>query len=237
MSSYTKVDNKLLFRIDFRPSLKYYDHMFEIASVLESEYEHWKATHNPAMGVLFDSESKRQVNISSQSISFTTKNEAILRDPYEEISKLVVLFLSENNVAEIRRIGIRRMGIQTVNRTYKEFIDRFFERFYGSQKQLKDITADKLDDVVLVLQGIKEGFNNRNQFGPLKQEEVERLYGVEEFETAPVNLNKKTAVMVDTDLFSVVGTDLDEALAAIKEALRVSEKMHDDSWKLIQDNV
>lgn len=238
MSSYTSVDSKLLIRVDFKPTLKYFNQMFEIAASLEGEYEHWKAARNPSMGILFDPDSKRQINISGQSLSFTTKNTAVISDPFEEFSKLLVLFLSEGDVSEILRIGVRRLGIKSVNKTYAEFSDKFYETFYGSQGELKEVMADKIDDVVLILQGIKEGFQNRNQLGPLKQEQVEQLYGIEEFEGPDaIDLNKKTSIMVDTDIFSVIETDLDEGLATLKEAISVCENMHKGSWALIEDKI
>jgi len=238
MSTYSSVASKLLVRIDFKPTLKYFDQMYKIASTLEEEFEHWKAGRNPSMGVLYDTSSMRQLNISGQSISFVTKNPELLHDPYDEIARLFILFLSESEIAEVGRVGIRRLGIRNVNRTYEEFTDKFFDIFYGAKPELRAIVADKLDDVVLVVQGIKEGYHNRNQFGPLKEDEIDKYYGVQEYEILKdIDLDKKTGVFVDTDVYSLTETNLDDALSSIKEALVLCDSMHEDSWNLIQEKI
>ena len=238
MSTYRQIHHKLLFRIDFQPTLKYIDQMYKAASMLEGEYENWKTAQSSSFAMLFDRDSQRQLTIDGQSISFVTSNEAILKDPYSEISKILVLFLSQGDIPKIRRIGIRSMSLHTVNRSYDEFVDKFFSVFYGAQTELKAITSDKLDDVLLVLQGIKDGFQTRNQVGPLKASEIERTYGIDEYETSDdFKLNDKVAVMFDTDIISATISDFDEALLSIKDMLSLCETIHEDMMKLVEAKI
>jgi len=212
--------------------------MFLVASSLEGEYEHWKASNNPSEGLLFDQKSKRSVGISGQFMTFSTKDDALFKEPFEQLSELIMLFLGQGDISEIARVSLRRSGLHTVNKTYDEFNDKFFETFYGSQKELKDILADKIDDVALTLNGIKDGFHNRNRYGPVKQDEIERWYGLEEYESSSdLTLNGKTGVLVDTEIYSLEEADIDDTLRNIKEIVTVSAQMYNDSWELIKSHV
>lgn len=238
MSTYNRIDSKLIFRIDFKPTLKYFDQIFRAASLLEGEFEHWKASHNPAVGVLFDAKSQRTINISGQSLSFTTKNIELIQDPFSEISRFIVLLLSESDIVEIGRIGVRRLSLDSTGKSYDDYVEKFFKEFYGSQKQLRDIAADKLDDVVLVLQGIKESFHNRNQAGPIKESQIDQLYGYEEYETVgDIELGGKTGVLIDTDVYSLKKVDLDDALKDIEAIIKVSYDIHRDMKRCVEDKI
>jgi hypothetical protein len=237
--TYQDLDSKLIFRIDFRPTLKYFDEMFKIASSLEGEFEHWKATTVPTSGTLFDAKNKKSLSITGQSISFSTKNLETLADPAAEISKYLLLFLESTDVKQIGRVGFRRLGIKSVSGSYDNFVQEFYRNFYGNQEDIEKTVIDKVEDVVVILQGIKEGRSLRTQFGPILPEQVStNIYGIEEFESQDdIDLKDKTAVAVDTDLYVNHEMDLNEAIQASKDLAKISDEVHSGTWRLIKDKI
>jgi len=231
---YKQLDEKVIVRIDFRPTLKYFDEMFKIASTLEDEFENWRATHKPSMGVLFDKDQKKQLNIQGNSIAFTTKNSELINGIYDEFVRLIALFMSDTGIETVHRIGIRRMALRTKKEEYTDFSEKFFEKFYGSQTELLKISADTVEDVVLILEGVKDGFSTRSNFGPLKQGQLDDIYKMEEFDVEPINIESNVTVLVDTDYFLVEESNFEEAVARLKDAIKLCSSSHNETWKLIE---
>lgn len=210
-----RVADKLIFQVVFRPTLNYFDAMFQIAASLEGEYEHWKAKHNPSAVLLYDGGKKRTLTVTSKSLSIVTENRTTIDAPEEEIARLFTLFFPDTGVTEFLRVGVRRICIYETDAKYEAYAKKFYDAFYGQKDSMQSIMADSVDDVVYVLNGIKDGLNDRIQMGPIKPGEATNYFQKEEF-AKELNLRKETNLFTDVDVFSKVPSDLDEAMNVVE---------------------
>lgn len=231
-----KKTTKYICQIRFRPTLLFFEKIFQISTSLEDEYEHWKASHDPSEVILFDSLKKCLINITPKSLTLVTENDEIGKNVLEEITRLINLFFEETNISVINRVGIRKISIHESTYDYQTFVDSFFEAFYSSRQEMKSISADSVDDVVYVLEGIKNGYKTRVKLGPFKPEQLNMHYENEEF-SDQIILNKDTNILTDVDVYTNVESDVDGAIDNLTAMIELCFNIHKESYSLLKDKV
>ena len=172
---YDELDAKLTIHVDFRPTLQYMDKILSLAaSSFEKSYSNWVVRNNNADCTLFDMKRKQSLailkNPQSGSITLVTKNKDTINNAMSEFMKIALALLKETDVKIVNRCSVRRQGLKATEKKYDDFVNDFYNLFYGSSKGcLNNFSADKVLDTVLILNGIKDGYENTVTLGALKE--------------------------------------------------------------------
>lgn len=222
---FTLLKSKLIVEIRFRPNLAYFDDMFKIASSIEDGYEDWQASHNPSEGILIDQTNKKSLKITSSSLTLISEDPGYFSKIPEEVHQLYLLFLEPTRINEIKRVGVRRMGIFETNHRYQTLVDGFYDTFYAERDAIKSIAADEVGDVSLIFDGVKDGYKNHVRMGPLKPEQVPAFYQ-SEFE-GKLDLKSETNLFVDVDAFSDVKSTYEGSVKIIDPIIETNQTIHE----------
>ena len=215
------------------PTLAFYDNMFNVASTLEGgdEFEHWRAKRSPDAALLFSEKKRSGLNIDSRSITYTTEKLNTNTNMSSQLIKYSTLFLDNSNVATFNHVGMRRIGIYSTNITYDEYVDKFVNAFLNINSGLPGLIADKVEDTLYVIEGIKDGFMTRLRLAPLKQDQFESHYTPEIFTPKNLLLKKETNIIVDLDIFLQNESDNE---AATTNLIAIEKSLEDSYNQLIE---
>ena len=163
----TKIQ-RVIGQLRFRPTLATYQAAPIIARKLESRFEHWNIKKYYNVTLYSDSE-KKLLEVNYDSITYSNESEYNAKELLSYITELYKIYIESYEIVEIRRIGFRHTQILTSSLNFDDIVDLVYRKFYSPRQEIKKISADRQKDVVFVLEGVKNGFANRVQIGPLKK--------------------------------------------------------------------
>lgn len=233
------LNSKVIFQIKFRPTLKHMGNMFNVASFLENSFEHWEVD-GAHRCLLFDRNKQKSVSVSPDSITLVTTAIDLVHDPVKEMVELVTLMAEDGQIATVSGIGFRRLSVKSFKSDYSKYVNAYYDQFYGSRDALKSVLADSIEDVITILESIKDGYQLRTRFGPLKeQNELAQQFGVEKFDTPdkyPVLPPKEMGVLVDSHVFTSLEIKLSEAIAQFAPIVNLCNNTHKGVWELLANS-
>lgn len=198
-----EVVSKYVSQLRYVPTMAMYESMFKTAAVLadSEEFEHWRAKRTPDSALLFNESKKYSLQIDSNNLTFSTESSSQGNKIDTYMTKYSSLFLESMNVSKFVRVGVRRIGIYEIDLKYNEYVDKFYDTFYKERGRIESIVADRIEDTLFVLESIKDGYSIRVRIAPLKPEQFDEFFPIEEY-TKVNKLKKETNILIDLDIYT-----------------------------------
>lgn len=221
---------RIIGQIRFRPTLASYSEVSKIAGKLEGEFEEWRVSKSDDI-TLYSPEKKEFLQMGSDNITYVNESEDERTKAQKLIEAATDDFIKNCSIEEIRRVGFRNTQVFSCKVEFEELVDLIYKKFYSSTKTLKNISADTPKDVVFVLDGLKNGFLNHINIGPVKSVEARKYFGSgfeDEIKLGESNL------FVDIDVFAIENLKKDKIFDTLNSTMKESKRLMDDYLKYIK---
>ena len=219
--------NKVSVELRFKPKLASWENTLFLAQILESEFPDWQIDQGRRTQiVLFSREDKEFLKVGYNSLVYV--NESIDNiSRFLKFLKSVSAKFEENDIEIYLHLGCRNLSFFETELNYPELSEIIFEKFYGSQKRLREISAGEVRDVAYTLDGEKNGFQNHCRLGPmLKPQMIETFKSG--FDIGEANISEdKTYLYLDVDIYTI-----DPKVSNLRNAIDSFEKVYEENKRI-----
>jgi hypothetical protein len=216
---------RIIGQIKFVPKLASWQNTIAAAQNLEEKYDEWRM--NKQGDVLLISPSERKVlRASYNSIIYSNEGDCDTTELTKHIETLYRKSIKDSGVTDVKHVGIRTIQIIETSFKFKELSDLIYNKFY-KKDFLGEISAEKVNDTIFVLDGEKNGISNHVKIGPMAKKEALQHFS-STFEVDDSKLLGDSYLFVDVDTyvsdFSMNSHKLDEMLPRLLvENKRISD--------------
>jgi hypothetical protein len=203
---------------------------------LESIFEEWSVGRTPDSITFFDVEKAVRITVSGNQLEAVVEGVDNKDEIVELMAQLFSLYFEGSGIDKFAYVGSQHRTVYNTDAKYKEYAQAFYDKYYGDAERIKSIFADEVMDVIFSAEGIKDGLSTRLQFGPVKQEQVSKLYPKELFnKDGGVKLAGETGIYTRAEAFTAIDTLASDVLDKIEETIDASLLMHKQAVTLLKE--
>jgi len=207
--------HRIIGQLRFRPTLATYQAAPIIAKKLESKFPHWniKKYYNVT---LYNEKERKLMEVNYDSITYVNETMHDTKEMFDYVSQIYKDYVDSYGISKIRRIGFRYSQVLISELKYDDIVDLIYKKFYSKEEKIKKISADKQRDTVFVLDGLKNGFSNHVQIGPVKNNEISHYFN----SAFSLDLSgvKDQNIFIDVDVSLVEDISKNDAIKKLEEA-------------------
>lgn len=204
-----------------------------------SEFEHWRARHDPDTVLLFNNDSRNSLEVSTRALTLSAETEKKGDLITDDLARYSALFLEQQGVAKFGRVGLRRVAIFELRQDYEVFTKSFIDVFFNKVDTIKSIVADTFTDTIYITESIKDGYFVRLQMAPLKPDQFDAYFPVSEYTPGDL-LKLDTNFVLDIDIYKVEEEDsmgYDDALEHAASIKSLMKSVYDGVLDLVKREV
>lgn len=188
---------KTVFRVEYKPTLDFYDKMFSIASALPG-YPDWFTT-----GLSITLQNLDAWCSFSLAHNFFT----YIRDMKEEeaqggddkrVRAILETVASKLEKKEYQRVGLRCWFLNSVEMSFDNLVSLVSERFLAQSEEIKEGICPKATDLAYVVHFMDNNLKVQLRAGPMRRDEIEQHFQPDR----NANLPPKKRFLAAEELFS-----------------------------------
>lgn len=190
----------ILSQVKFRPNILSFNDVAKVANKYEPKFEEWTAPKNEQID-LYSLSKKEALQLHYNAITYISENFDTEEKGVKYVTSAYKEYYELFEIKEVRWVGLRSICLFSTSFNLQDLTDLIFSKFYTSNQKIKDISSDKIRDVVYVLDGIKEGIKNHVQIGPVLGKDISKFFTTR---FGPINEefnNDKAYIFFDCDTF------------------------------------
>lgn len=187
--------------IGFRPKLASWENTLTTAQLMEGDFPDWKIERGSRSEIsLYKNEDKEILKIRFNSFSYINEAGNDI-SKFKKFLKVASEHFAKNEVTDYMQFSYRHTIFLKTELKFTELVEILYEKFYGSQAELKEISVDKVNDIGFALDGEKGGYLNRCKIGPVKKEQMLGIFNPT-FELDETKLSKDdTYIYFDIEVY------------------------------------
>jgi hypothetical protein len=190
------VNYKTIFRVDYKPTLDFYDKLFPIASKLQG-YPDWVTDRLTINLKNFDEQCGFSLTHTHFVYVRDMKKEQVQGQDDKRIDAILGAVQAQMQAPKYERVGLRCWFLHSVAMSFDDLVSIISEKFFLQNKEIQEGICPHPTDVAYAVHFEDNDLEVRLRIGPLRREEIEL-----QFQPDRGNLPVKKRMLPPEELFS-----------------------------------
>lgn len=161
----------ILFVADYKPTLRTYSKIVDVAKDFECEFEHWRS--DKVNVTFYDHGRREQLTISNKKVTFACVNPTAMEESTKRLSNIVRRILQGMKPESIIRFGLRRYSFVDTGLSQDELVALYDEKTVPGDERFRALTATHYDDLAIVLDYTRDDLKVHLRSGPMPRNQAE----------------------------------------------------------------
>jgi hypothetical protein len=161
---------KTIFRIDYVPTLKFYDGLYSVSQKFHGYPDWWT---DRLRVTLQNFELHCSLHLAHSSCVYIQDTKGNKDEDDQRVREAIEVATSSMGVAEYKRFGFRRMYLHEASMKFEQLVSLFADKFLAQNQEIRAGICPDPEDVAYVVDFADGSAKIKLRAGPVKREELE----------------------------------------------------------------